>query len=129
MCLCITACALVEDDLRGEKTVLLALQVPPIPGQLLTRRLQPDAGGARNDVARYRAFDVDTHGVHFFYSLPVPAGPREPPCPTGSPARFHPAPGIEAGQLPSRSVRGQSSGPTFWAVRDFGGRQTAVPRC
>ena len=61
---------LVQHDLRSEKFVMLAFQIPPIAGELLAGGLQKVAGGARNDVARYRAFDVDAHGQ----SLRLPLG-------------------------------------------------------
>ena len=38
------------------------VQIPPVPGELLPRRLQEVAGAARNDVVRDGAFDVDAHG-------------------------------------------------------------------
>src|SRR6266446_9004766 len=53
----------VEHDLRGEKLVPGALQVPPIFAELLASSLQKVASRARNDVARNRAFNVDAHVV------------------------------------------------------------------
>ena len=49
----------VESDLRREKLVLVAFQVPPVAGQLLTGGLQEVAGRTRNNVTRKRAFDAD----------------------------------------------------------------------
>jgi len=42
--------------------MLCAFQIPPVAGQLLAGGLQEVASRARNNVARYRAFDVDAHG-------------------------------------------------------------------
>jgi hypothetical protein len=60
----------VEHDLRGEKLVPVALQVPPISGELLASGLQKVAGRARDNVARYRAFDVDAHDRSLHPALP-----------------------------------------------------------
>ncbi len=66
-----------EDNLRGQQFVLLAFQIPPVAGELLAGGLQKVTGGARNDVARYRAFHVDAHVVQF--CLLVTGGTPAPP--------------------------------------------------
>lgn len=60
---CLAAADFVDDDLRGEKLVLLALKISPVAGELLAGRLQKVACRTRRNVARYRAFDVDAHGM------------------------------------------------------------------
>jgi len=42
--------------------VLLALQIPPVAGELLARGLDEVTRGTRHDAARYRALDVHAHG-------------------------------------------------------------------
>jgi len=56
-------CDFIKNYLRREKFVFLTLQIPPIAGELLACGLQEVASGTRNDVARYRALDVDAHVV------------------------------------------------------------------
>jgi hypothetical protein len=61
-----------------------ALQVPPIFGELLTGGLQEVAGRTRDNVARYRAFNVDAHVVQFC----LLAASGWPPDAAGAPPRF-----------------------------------------
>jgi len=59
----------VENNLGGEKFVLLALQIPPVAGELLARGLDEVTRGTRHDVAWYRALDADAHGRSLRLSL------------------------------------------------------------
>ena len=80
----LTAADFVEDDLRGEKFVLLAFQIPPVTGELLMGSLDQIARRSCDNVARYRAFDVDAHGVQFGLFVMALANPH--------PAFGHPRP-------------------------------------
>ena len=53
----------VQYDLGDEELVGFTSEVPPVPRELLTRRLNQVTGRTRNDIAGDRALDVHPHGT------------------------------------------------------------------